>query len=271
MFGPDSAKFITAITFAASSVLLVIVAYTVHILISNRRLNLAHKKLQALTARLSSAEESERKRIAEELHDRIGETLVVTSRSIEELKGKMASEEAGRDLDQLGKTIQKFLKGTRSLIFDLIPPALYDIGLEAAVESFVARSKKRYQIDLRMIDDGKEKPLATDAAAFLYKAIRELVLNVVKHSNAHQATITLMRQGGDYKVVVEDNGVGFSQNGAGHSDAGSSGFGLFNIQVQAEYYGGSVQIDSALPAGGRVTMSVPLKPNRKNEDSRPGR
>jgi len=260
LFETDSTKFITAITFAISSVLLIIVAYSIHILVSNRRLNRTQKKLRALTARLSSAEESERRRIAEELHDQIGETLIVTSSSIEALKIKLASEEVGQELNQLEQTIQKFLTGTRSLIFDLIPPALYDIGLKAAVEVFVTQSKKQYQIDLRVIDDGNDKLLATDIAAFLYKATRELVLNVVKHSKADQATIMLKRNGNQYIVVVEDNGIGFDQDRLAHSNIDTNSFGLFNIQIQAEYYGGYMKIGPPPPpTGGRVTISVPLK------------
>ncbi len=258
MFEVDSAKFITAITFAVSAVLLIILAYAIHLLASSRRLNRAQKNLGTLMAKLSTAEENHRKRIAEELHDRIGETLVVTSRSIEALNTKLLADDAQQELNRLSETIQKFLKGARSLIFDLIPPALYDVGLKAAVDAFITSSRTQYQIDLRLVDDGHDKLLAAEVAAFLYKATRELVLNVVKHSGADQATIRLKGDGKQYTVVVEDNGVGFSADSVSNSDIDHNSFGLFNIRIQAEYYGGYVEIGPPSGKGGHVKVSVPL-------------
>ncbi len=253
----DSVKFITAMTFAVSAVLLVVISYAVHVVISNKHLRLARNKLKALTVRLSSAEEQERRRIAEDLHDRIGETLVVSSRSIEELKHKLASDEANRHLDELSQAIQKFMKGTRSLIFDLIPPALYDFGLDVAVESFAANCRDQYPITIQVETDGQGSGLAPNVAAFLYKAVRELVINAAKHSHGDAATIRLNGANQSYTVVVVDNGVGFdsAQDEAGKTDLG--GFGLFNIQVQAEYYGGYLEVDSSRQSGGRVTICVP--------------
>ncbi len=254
----DSGKFITAVSFAVASIVIVVVSYAVHVVVSNRRLIQAQQKLKALTANLARAQERERKLIAEELHDRVGETLVVSRRAIEELKTRLASNQASRELDKLSQTIQTFMKGTRSLIFDLIPPALYDIGLEAAVESFATHCKSQYRINVRVEESGPSKQIAPDIAVFLYNAVRELVLNAVKHANADAVTIMLKRGRNKYNVVVEDNGVGFTATQKSPTPIGLSGFGLFNIQVQAEHYGGYLDIDESPPSGARVSVWVSL-------------
>ncbi|MFQ5649852.1 MAG: sensor histidine kinase [bacterium] len=259
MLETDSTQFIVAVGFAVSAILLIVVSYAIHILVSNRHLRQAQEKLRALTVRLSSAEEQERKRIAEELHDRIGETLIVCTRSIEQLKKKWGSGEARQDFDQLTQTLRQLMKGTRSLIFDLIPPALYDLGLEAAVESFVVLCQRQYQIDIKIEDDGRNKPVEQDVAVFLYKAIRELILNVAKHARADTATIKLSRRRNHYRVVVEDNGVGFSSKHSNNHHTYRHGYGLFNIQIQAEHYRGHLEIDRSRPKGGAVMIAVPLR------------
>jgi len=221
-------------------------------------LHLAQEKLKTLTAKLSSTEERERKRIAEELHDRIGETLVLTARRVDDLKQKLSSEEMQKALDELGENIQHFLKDARSLIFELIPPILYDIGLEAALRSFASYCKKQYQITVTVSDDGKEKSLDHDKSAFLYKAVRELVLNVIRHADAHAAHVNLTVMQGAVNVVVEDNGSGFPSSVLRSNGTALSGFGLLNIKTQAEHYGGSLEIQTNGKAGGRVSILVPL-------------
>ncbi len=224
-------------------------------------LNFTQERLKALTVNLSSAEEQERKRIAEELHDRIGETLIESTQHIEDLKEKLSAPDARRALDELGRNIQRFLKGARSLIFELIPPVLYDIGLAAAVDSFAAHCRKHYHIDVKMVDDGADKDLEPDVAAFAYKAVRELVLNVVRHAAADEAAIKLSRSGDDLQIVVEDNGSGFEHLPSVRNEKAQSlkGFGLFNIKTQAEYYGGSLTINEGREQGGSVCITVPLR------------
>ncbi len=265
MVETNSAQFIVAISFTISAILLIVISFAIHILIANKHLNLAQKKLKTMTANLSAAEERERKRIAEDLHDCIGETLVVSNHSLQELKKKWSSEEASQDLDELSGTIGKLMKGARSLIFDLIPPALYDIGLEAALESFVAKYKQQYRIDVKFETDGKPKPLETDVAVFLYKAVREFILNTVKHAGADCVTIKLCNIQKKCQVIVEDNGKGFEPEYAKKYQTSNSGYGLFNIQIQAEHYGGNFEIGSSPSGGGQVKLVVPLQ--KENPDA----
>lgn len=228
-------------------------------------LKIAQEKLRALTAKLSAAEDRERKRISEELHDRIAETLIISNRKITDLKNQLLSPDSGKSLDELNHVIQEFLKRARSLIFDLVPPVLYDIGLEAAVESLAANFKKQHNIDITLEDDQKEKPVNSDIAIFLYKAIRELLLNVVKHSQATEVRIKLARVDNIYLIIFQDNGVGFTSNNLLFDAENNCGFGLFNIKNQAEYYKGSLEIDDVPEKGSRLKIRIPLNESNWKE------
>lgn len=222
-------------------------------------LKLAQEKLRALTANLSIAEDRERKRIAEELHDRIGETLIVSNQKIDELKLKSTNPEMSRSLDELGKTIQIFLKNARALIFDLIPPVLYDIGLEAAIESLADHFQKQYRLKIFVESDGVPAPFNNDMAMFLFKTVRELLLNIVKHARAEEVRIRLGRVENGYQVSVEDDGIGFDPQEMAGAKLGRGGFGLFNINNQVEYYRGHFYIHSRPGAGSRFTIRLPLE------------
>lgn len=228
-------------------------------------LKIAQEKLRALTAKLSAAEDRERKRISEELHDRIAETLIISNRKITDLKNQLLSPDSVKSLDELNHVIQEFLKRARSLIFDLVPPVLYDIGLEAAVESLAANFRKQHHINVILEDDRQEKPVNSDIAIFLYKAVRELLLNVVKHSQATEVHIELSRVDDSYLIAVQDNGCGFSPVSLLFDSENSRGFGLFNIKSQAEYYKGSLEIDNAPEKGTRVAIRIPLDENNREE------
>lgn len=228
-------------------------------------LKVAEEKLRALTANLSAAEDRERKRIAEDLHDRIGEILIVSNRKIADLKAKLASPESNSALDDLSQTIQAFLKATRSLIFELIPPVLYDIGLEAAIESLASHFKKQHKIAVTVENDHEEKPVTQDVAMFLYKTVRELLLNAVRHAGATSVRIDLRRVDGRYRIVVADDGAGFKAKKPAVNEKNGGGFGLFNIKNQAEYYKGGLEIDAAPGKGSRLTIWIPLHEKPENE------
>jgi signal transduction histidine kinase len=215
------------------------------------------RKLKVLSAASTEVEERERKRIAEDLHDRIGEILISSSRLITELKKRSPSPEINEGLDELDRTIDKFTRGTRSLIFDLVPPVLYDVGLAAAVESLVVDFKKQYNISIRVVDALQDFPINQEIAIFLYKAVREFILNAMKHGGADEMLVSLTRSDHTLAVTVQDNGSGFAPGANPSTLNTDAGFGLFNLKNRAEYYGGGIAIaGSADLGGGQITVWV---------------
>jgi len=220
------------------------------------------RKLRVLSAISSEAEERERKRIAEDLHDRIGEILITSSRLLDELKKRSPSTELSGRLEALDETIKKFTRGTRSLISDLVPPVLYSVGFAAAVESLALDFKRQHNIAIRVEDALQDYPINQELAIFLYKAVREFIRNAMKHGGADEILISLSRTDHTVAVTVQDNGSGFASASNPLAPNSEAGFGLFNVKNRAEYYNGDVAIAGSTDLGGgkiTVWVSQPLR------------
>lgn len=216
------------------------------------------KKLQALSATSSEDEERQRKRIAEDLHDRIGEILITSARLLDDLKKKNSSPEISKGLDELDRSIEQFTRGTRSLIADLVPPVLYNVGFVAAVEAFATDFARQHNVVVRVEDAWQDFQVNQEIAIFLYKAVREFLHNAIKHGGADEIVISLSRAEQTIAVTVQDNGSGFTVEDSQLTLNTDSGFGLFNVKNRAEYYGGGVAIGvSADLAGGQIKVWVP--------------
>ncbi len=226
------------------------------------------QKLQALSATSSEVEERERKRIAEELHDRIGEILMTSTNLLDELKKDSPSSEYSHKLEALDQTIDNFTRGARSLIFDLIPPELYDVGLAGAVESLAAEFGKKHNISIQVRDVSNETQVNPEIAMFLYKAVREFIMNASVHGGADEMLVSLNHVDHTLEVTVEDNGSGFMSGKNSITLSTESGFGLFNVKTRAEYYRGNLDIsDSPDLGGGIIKVWVP-HPQQQGEKLR---
>ena len=214
----------------------------------------SQKKLKVFSASSLEREEQERKRIAEDLHDSIGEILTGSKRALEKLKQDSPSPAFSQEVEAIDRMIDKFTKATRSLIFDLIPPALYDFGLTAAVESLAADMKKSHAVTIRVEPVPQENQPNQELAIFLFKSIRECILNAIRHGGADEMLISLSRSDRAFEVIVQDNGSGFESGTSQLLLKADSGFGLFNMKNRAEYYGGGLEIEESKVLGGAQIM-----------------
>lgn len=216
------------------------------------------KKLQALSATSSEDEERQRKRIAEDLHDRIGEILITSARLLENLKKKSPSPEITQELDELDRTIERFTKGTRTVISDLVPPVLYNVGFVAALEALAEELERRHNITIQIRKAWGELQTNQEVEIFLYKAVREFIHNALKHGGADEILVALSRAEHTFAVAVHDNGAGFAVEASQLTLNTDSGFGLFNVKNRAEYYGGGLAIAASHElGGGQITVWLP--------------
>lgn len=267
-----SSEFIVAIGFAVLVPVLIVVIYVIHLIISsnqlqkkNMELNATqeqlltyYKKLQALAEHAALAEEEQRRKIAEELHDRIGQTLALSRIKLTNLQNQDLSQQTHQSLEELENLIQDILKDIRSLTIELSPPALYDLGPEAAIETLAKHYEKQHKIRIEFNDDGAAKPLEDKIALFIYKAARELLVNALKHARASRIWIYLQQVEDKFRVEIKDDGIGFNPENL-HPEKGNSGFGLFNIKDRLNFYNGKMLIDSQPGNGSRFVIEVPLK------------
>jgi PAS domain S-box-containing protein len=208
------------------------------------------ERLQSLAAELSLGEERERRRIATNLHDRIGQSLAFARLKI----AGMAREKT--ELKPVQELIEQAIEDTRSLTFELSPPVLYELGLVPALEWLARKIQQEHRIQTEFHDDGEPKPVEENMRVVLFQAVRELLLNVVKHARASHAQVLLRRDGNAIRIVIEDDGIGFEVSKF-RSDVPRT-FGLFNVRERLEYLGGRVKIRSEPGAGTRVTLIAPL-------------
>jgi signal transduction histidine kinase len=144
------------------------------------------------------------------------------------------------------------------LIFDLSPPILYELGLKDALSWLAEDLGKRWGIRIEISDDTLAKPLDDATAGLVFRAVRELITNVLKHAQAPSAHVSLRRSGDQLEIDVEDHGVGFDPEAVTTSSTGG-GFGLFSVREQINRLGGTMKVESRRRRGTSVSLRLPLK------------
>ncbi len=224
------------------------------------------ERLQSLASQLTLAEERERRRLAANLHDHVGQALAVAKITLHGLREDVSDPDEYARLDRVLTLIDQTIKDTRSLTFELSPPVLHELGLGAALQ-WLCERVRRHGIICEMREDEGDRTLADDVSLTLFTAVRELLHNVVKHADCSHTEVSLRTQEGVVVIEVADDGIGFEPSQElGEADT-ERGFGLFSIHERLESLGGSVHIASRLGAGTRVTLSMPLnaRPTIRNE------
>ncbi|MEN6334254.1 MAG: sensor histidine kinase, partial [Phycisphaerales bacterium] len=218
------------------------------------------RELASLTEALLLAEERERHRIALVLHDSIGQSLAFSKREIGVLQ-KQSSETVRKGLEYVKEQIDLAVRQTRDLTFELSPTTLHTFGLEAAVEELAEQVGARERLHFHFEATDEDKPLTEQVRTLLYRAARELLLNIIKHAEAQNVAIHIDRVNKSVRMVIEDDGKGFDVSQLERA-ARPEGFGLFSIRERLTYVGGRFAIESRPGRGTKVTLIAPL--NREN-------
>jgi PAS domain S-box-containing protein len=228
--------------------------------IAEKKLRDYHEKLKAL--RLSSllAEERERQNVARGLHDDIGQKLALAKLNLKSAlqngNGNISPEAA----EKLCQDIDAMIERVRSLTFELSNPVLTELGLEAALERHLAREVRgKCGIEYELCKCGQLRQLDEDLAMCLFRSVRELLNNVIKHSGAKKVNLDVRRCEGQIVITVEDDGAGFEQPQVSLQIGDGGTFGLFSVKEQIESFGGRLKIESQVGRGSKFTIVVPTK------------
>jgi PAS domain S-box-containing protein len=217
------------------------------------------ERLRALASELSLTEERERRLLAADLHDHIGQILALAQIKLGALRQQASSLESQASVTEVRDYIGQAIRYTRSLTYELGLPILYDLGLEAALEWLAEQMHEQHGLAIRVHRDQQVKPLGEAARVLVFRVVRELLTNVVKHAEASKVDIAIAKRGPFMHIQVEDNGVGFDLADSGPRTGKSSGYGLFSIRERLTSLGGLVKIDSLPGKGTRVSITVPLE------------
>ncbi len=233
--------------------------------LSEEQLITYHDKLRAMASKLSLAEERERRRIAAEVHDHIGQNLAFAKIKLGTLLNSTSSAGARKAIDEVVKLVNEAIQDSRSLISELGSPILYEIGFVPAVDWLTREIGKRHDITIDFEDDDQPKALTDDVRVLLFQGVRELLANVVRHARADTAKVSVTKNGNEVRIDVEDDGIGFDPAEIGPDMDKNGRFGLFSIRESLEPLGGHVEVASEPGQGTKVTLMGPLKSDGQNE------
>jgi PAS domain S-box-containing protein len=217
------------------------------------------QRLRHLSSELLQTEERERRRVAIKIHDRIGQALAVNKIQLGVLQAEVDSQDLKSKIEDIRALLSQTIRDTRSLTFELSPPVLYELGLQAALEWLAEIIRKQSGLKVDVVGDGRERSLDSEIRVLLFRTCRELLFNVVKHAGATRARVSLRGDGASIMVNISDDGTGFDPDlfQSGY-DPFESGFGLFSIREQLEHRGGTFEVDSDPGRGSAVTIVMPL-------------
>jgi signal transduction histidine kinase len=206
------------------------------------------------------AEQRERSRLAGLLHDGL-QQLLVAARLRAQMLGRLDDPKVRQGTQEIAELLAEALADARSLTGELSPPMLQRGGLLPALEWLTRWMQEKHHVTVTLRGHAEVlSGLPEDLAVLLYQAVRELLLNTVKHAQVAAAEVAVLAAGDTLTLVVADAGVGFDPHHLRAEGGTEGGFGLLGIRERLDLVGGRLEIASAPGQGSRFVLTVPLRP-----------
>jgi signal transduction histidine kinase len=220
-----------------------------------RELEQSRRELRRLSANLVDAREEERRRIARELHDELGQRLTALKMELSALASPTRRSARDRRVGAMLDMVDETVASVRRIATELRPLMLDDLGLNAAIEWLAAGWARRMGVgvSLRLAED--IPPVGDAAAIAVYRMVQEALTNVARHARATEVRVETRYDGDQFVLSVEDNGRGFPER----SMYREGSHGLMGIRERAFMLGGSLELGNSPHGGGRVTVRLPLQ------------
>jgi PAS domain S-box-containing protein len=221
----------------------------------------AQDALQMFSRQLIEAQEDERRRIARELHDQIGQVLTAVKMSLYTVQQVCSSADTRSYVKDNIEAVDEALRLVRDLSIDLRPPVLDDLGLATALRWYVDRYTRRtglnVEVKIELPDENERFSRELETACF--RIAQEALTNVVRHANAHHVLVQLEKEGSVLFLTIKDDGVGFDVDSLRHREPRATTLGLVGMHERAHAAGGIIHIDSKPRNGTEVRFSIPLQ------------
>ncbi len=215
-------------------------------------------QLRVLASELTLAEQRERRRLAQMLHDHLQQFLVTAKLKAGILRRRAREENHQQPLEELEGLLDQAIGASRSLTVELSPPVLYEAGLAAGLEWLARQMHEKHGLAVQVRTDPEAEPEAEDQRVLIFQAVRELLFNVAKHAGVESALVEMCRtEQEDLRVTVSDAGVGFDPAKLETGGSFRGGFGLFSVRERLGLLGGRLEIDAAPGRGACVSVVVP--------------
>lgn len=218
------------------------------------------KRLRNLSSQLSLVEDRQRKELAGAIHDGLAQQLFGIRAKLTLLKYPDKCPNLANVVQETTEIIDDTMNQARSLSFELFPPVLHEVGLEAALRWLGHSFQDRTGIIVHVSTDGTGPELTEDIRTMAFQSVRELLANTQKHSGSQECSISINHVDGFLTILVEDNGQGFDFNASRDralENSATGGFGLFSIRERMRSIGGRMLVDSQPGRGCRISLTFP--------------
>ena len=216
------------------------------------------RKVRSMTSELALTEERQRRDLAQDLHDSIGQTLALSKLRVDSMRYGEGASKISPELESLSRNLEDAIEQTQSLIFRLSPPVLYQVGLGEALEYLAESMERSYGVSIAVSSEVNALRLPEDESVLLFRAVQELLINIVKHAKARRSRITLKRGDNNVQVEVQDDGIGFDTRLLSAQGSVKKGFGLLSIRERLHNLGGRMEVQSLTGGGTKVSITTPL-------------
>ncbi|WP_169853314.1 ATP-binding protein [Anaerohalosphaera lusitana] len=231
---------------------------------ANEKLEKRARQLQKMSAALSAAEDRERERLSEVLHDDLQQRLVAAKFQINIAASRSnMNEDVAEQLEEAGKLLDGAIKKSRNLSHELCPPVLSQYGLGAAFEWLAVEMGDLYDLTLEVIIGTEAEPDTEEIRSFAFKSVRELVFNAVKHAGVDRVRVNMQRSGEQIQIIVSDEGKGFDVDSV--LGGANKGFGLLSMRERLDVLGGSLLIKSSAGEGSEFVICLPGEESNETE------
>jgi len=215
------------------------------------------EQLRHLASQLTLTEEQQRRELAVQLHDGIGQELAMCRLRIQSYQSEPPERQDPGHLEHALKYVKHAIQRVHSLTFDISPPALHELGLAAALRSLGRRIQEDHNLRFQYEQSGEETDIPKELEVLLFRTVRELAINVVKHAQASTLRVSMRTGRAQVEIAVADDGIGIDPDRLlAQTQPAGAGFGLFSVRERLSSVQGALELHQA---GGTVaTIMVPL-------------
>ena len=214
---------------------------------------------QILTRRLEAARENERKRIARELHDEMGQVLSAAKISLQTLSDLPNRAARQQRIEDLVGLVDRILKQVRSIALELSPPYLDEVGLKLALDGYLSMVAKRSMIEIQVETAPDLNSNDSETSIHIFRLVQESITNVVLHADSSQVKVRLLPTNGSLEISIRDNGRGFEVDEVLRRSVQGQHLGLLGMRERARSIGGEMTIDSRPGHGTEIRIRIPWK------------
>jgi PAS domain S-box-containing protein len=226
-------------------------------------------QLRILTARLLEVQEAERSRIAKEMHDELGQSLMLLKLQLSSVMDHLRKDQRNlrQECSHMLNDMDALIENIRRLITDLSPTVLEELGLTSAIKLLLEEFVKHYSIEAEVVNfDDIDQLFPPPVRLGIYRIFQESLTNIGKHAKATQVSATINKMGHQVSFLIKDNGQGFNLEGILGEENRTKGTGLSTMIERARLAGGKLEINSRVGAGTEIAFMIPARVEREAEN-----